>query len=120
MHVNSQPGCAAGSLNDSLYLARADGKDLPILNWDPRFAAESEDCLKVNNSSVTMNTMASTDAGLYINFKALAVDDTITIGGSFYCDAIATRLIIEESAFVWTSEGWKKGVVYKTQLVVYR
>ncbi|MBQ5930075.1 MAG: hypothetical protein IIX02_04710, partial [Clostridia bacterium] len=105
VHVNSSIG-AAHTLNDQLYLKRADGQALPILSWDYAFAAENENCFKVNGKPAALEVMKSTPDGMYFKFSALNPGDVVTISGTYVCDSQATSYAITESSFKWGGSGW--------------
>ena len=106
LHVNSQPWGGAGGASNQLYLQRADGGALPFLTWDHLFTYESGDGFKVNGVRKTPNEVKSTDAGFFWLFDALSAGDEITIGGTFYCETLQTRYVIEKSTFVWNGTNW--------------
>ena len=106
LHVNSQPWGGAGGASNQLYLQRADGGALPVLTWDHLFTYESGDGFKVNGVKKTPAEVKSTDAGFFWLFDALSAGDEITIGGTFYCETLQTRYVIEKSTSVWNGTNW--------------
>ncbi len=106
LHVNSSVGAAKDN-NSVLYLKRADGEALPILNWEVAFA--TTDGFKINGEVVAVE-MKSTPDGMYFGFSALNAGDVITISGEYVCEAESTKYVIGKSQFIWTGSGWDKYV----------
>ena len=110
LHVNSQPWGGAGGASNQLYLQRADGGALPVLTWEHLFTYESGDGFKVNGVKKTPNEIKSTGEGFFWLFNGLNAGDEITISGTFYCESMQTRYVIEKSTFVWNGTNWEVGV----------
>ncbi len=104
LHVNSTVGGAKDN-NAVLYLQRADGGALPVLDWGVAFA--TTDGFKINGEVAAVE-MKSTADGMYFGFSALNAGDVITISGEYVCEANATKYIIAESQFIWTGSAWDK------------
>ena len=111
LHANSSVG-GASNLNNILYLQRADGEALPVLNWNVVFTYESGDGFRVNDEIKTPSAIKSTGDGFYWEFDAVSSGDTVSVGGSFVCEAQKTRYIIDESYFDWTGSKWESDVFY--------
>ncbi|MBQ8725966.1 MAG: hypothetical protein IJY84_02555, partial [Clostridia bacterium] len=111
LHVNSSVGGASGS-NNVLYLQRADGAALPVLDWDHGFTYESGDGWKVNGASATLNTFKSTPDGLYLEFEAVPTDAVVSISGTFVYSQAPVKYVIDESKFVWNGSAWEKYIEY--------
>ena len=105
LHGNSNVGGASGS-NNVLYLMREDGGALPVLDWNKFFVAENAENFKVNGETATLSECKSTDGGFYLVFNALSAGDVLTISGTFTCEDLAVKYVIEESHFQWTGERW--------------
>ena len=110
LHTNSQPWGGAGNVSNQLYLARADGKALPVLSWDVLFEIETAGTFKINGVAKTPKEIKSTDAGFFWNFDALSEGDIVTINGTVTCDDAAARYVITESQFLWNGSAWEKYV----------
>ena len=110
LHTNSQPWGGAGKVSNQLYLARADGKALPVLSWDVLFEIETAGTFKINGVAKTPKEIKSTDAGFFWNFDTLSEGDIVTINGTVTCDAAAARYVITESHFLWNGSAWEKYV----------
>ena len=41
--------------------------------------------------------------------------DVVTIGGTFYCETLQTRYVIEKSTFVWNGTNWENYIDYKIE-----
>ena len=108
-HVNTSVGGAAG-VSSQLYLSRADGEALPVLTWDELFVAENVNNFKINGQPANVSEIKSTGDGFWWNFGDRAAGDVVTISGSFVCENLQKRYVIEESHFQWTGSGW---VIYK-------
>ena len=102
LHANSSVG-GASNLNNILYLQRADGEALPVLNWNVVFTYESGDGFRVNDEIKTPSAIKSTGDGFYWEFDAVSSGDTVSVGGSFVCEAQKTRYIIDESKPITSS-----------------
>ena len=96
-----------------LYLAREDGKALPVENWEKLFTADSADNFKVNGVNATLNEMKSTPDGLYLSFGALSAGDIISFGGVFTGVDYGAKYVIEDSSFKWNGSAWVKYVEYQ-------
>ena len=107
LHVNSQPYGGAGTVNNNLYLQRADGEDYEQYGWKSLFVGKA-DGFKVNGAPATLNKMFSTDAGIFFDFAAANAGDVITISGSFVNESEGVEFVIAESSFMWTANGWVK------------
>ena len=105
LHGNSNVGGAKGD-NSVLYLMREDGGELPVLDWSKIFVAENAENFKVNGETATLTACKSTGDGFYWEFNALNAGDYITISGTFVCEDLAVKYVIEESHFQWTGERW--------------
>ena len=95
-----------------LYMDRADGKALPIQLWENPFILESGDGLKVNDISVDLLEMQSSNAGLYIVLENIQPGDVVSLSGTFFCAKQNVKYVIEESKFVWNGTVWEKYVDY--------
>ncbi len=104
LHVNSSVGGAKDN-NAVLYLQRADGAALPVLDWGVAFA--TTDGFKINGEVAAVE-MKSTPDGMYFSFSALNAGDVITISGEYVCEANATKYTIAKSQFIWTGSAWDK------------
>ena len=113
LHVNSQPYGGAGTVNNNLYLQRADGEDYEQYGWESLFVGKA-DGFKVNGVPATLNKMVSTDAGIFFDFAAANAGDVITISGSFVNESEGVEFVIAESSFMWTVNGWVKTVALTT------
>ena len=82
-----------------LYLAREDGKALPVENWEKLFTADSADNFKVNGVNATLNEMKSTPDGMYLKFNDVSVGDILSIGGTFTSVDYGAKYVIAESKF---------------------
>ena len=98
-----------------LYLKRADGQELPVENWNVLFTLESGAGVTSVNGSVALNEMKSTDAGLFLGLAGVEVGTRVTISGTFVCESLGYKYIIEETEFVWTGNIW---TIY-SELVTY-
>ncbi|MBQ3019730.1 MAG: hypothetical protein IJD77_04005 [Clostridia bacterium] len=110
---NNSAGCGA----NVLYLQRAGGEALPVLDWDHVFTLESGDGWMVNGESKTLTTMKSTNDGLYLDFEAVPTNATVSISGTFVYSQAPVKYVITESKFVWTGSAWEKYVEYTTHNV---
>ena len=105
LHGNSNVGGASGD-NGVLYLMRKDGGELPVKDWSKIFVAENAENFKVNGETATLIECKSTGDGFFWKFNALNADDVLTISGTFTCEDLAVKYVIEESHFQWTGERW--------------
>ena len=112
LHVNSKPFGDAGTVNHQLYLARADEEALPVLSWDYVFSVGADGYFKVNGEVKNALEIKSTDAGFFFLFPEMEAGDVITIGGTFVCDMLGVKYVIEESSFAWTGANWKIYIEY--------
>ena len=101
----------------TLYLQRADGKELPVLDWDHVFTLESGDGWKVNGVSKALSEMKSTSAGLYLAFEAVPTNAVVSISGTYVYSNEPIKYVITESKFLWTGSAWEKYVEYTTHNV---
>ena len=106
-----------GGTATTLYLQRADGSALPVLDWDHVFTLESGDGWKVNGVSKALSEMKSTPDGLYLKFEAVPTNATVSISGTFVYSQDTIKYVITESKFVWTGSAWEKYVEYTTHNV---
>ena len=105
LHGNSNVGDASG-MNNVLYLMKADASELPVLDWSKFFVAENAENFKVNGETATLSECKSTGDGFFFAFNALDAGDVLTISGTFVCEELAVKYVIEESQFQWTGERW--------------
>ncbi|MBQ7830744.1 MAG: beta-galactosidase, partial [Clostridia bacterium] len=105
---NNSAGCGA----NVLYLQKAGGTALPVLDWDHVFTYESGDGWKVNGVATTLNTFKSTPDGLYLDFGAVPTDAVVSISGTFVYSQAPVKYVIDESKFVWNGSSWEKYVEY--------
>ncbi len=111
LHINSSVGGAKDN-NAVLYLQRADGAALPVLDWDHGFTYESGDGWKVNGAASTLSTLKSTPDGLYLAFEAVPANTVVSISGTYVYSEAAVKYVIDESKFVWTGSAWEKYIEY--------
>ena len=106
-----------GGTATTLYLQRAGGEALPVLDWDHVFNYVSGDGWKVNGVSKALSEMKSTPDGLYLKFEAVPTNATVSISGTFVYSQDTIKYVITESKFVWTGSAWEKYVEYTTHNV---
>ena len=112
------PHANSVSLNNpratQLYMKKADGTKLPIEDstWVAKFALESGDGWKLNDKSVTVGNLVSSNAGLFVDISAAGVQvgDVLTVSGTFTYEAGAAKYVISESKFTWNGAAWEKYV----------
>ena len=98
--------------NGIIYLKRADGGALPVLDWHAPFVAENAENFKINGVAANCLEIKSTSDGFYWKFNKLNAGDYITISGTFVCESKLVKYVIEESKFVWNGSAWDKYVDY--------
>ncbi|MBQ8429898.1 MAG: hypothetical protein IJX30_07385, partial [Clostridia bacterium] len=105
---NNSAGCGA----NVLYLQKAGGTALPVLDWDHVFTYESGDGWKVNGVASAVTTFKSTPDGLYLDFEAVPANAVVSISGTYVYTQAPVKYVIDESKFVWTGSAWEKYVEY--------
>ena len=109
---NSNGTNAAATTATCLYMSREDGTKLPYASWDIKFGFESGEGWKLNGNAITLGKIVCAGEGLYIALSSISVQagDVLTLGGTFVCEDQQAKIVIADSAFIWTGTIWTKYV----------
>ena len=101
---------ASGSSATGVYLNKESGEAFEKTGtWEDKFAFEAGSGvgITINGDSIPIDVAMPANF-IYAGFSGYSAKegDILTIGGTFYCENLAVKYVIEKSVFTWNGSAW--------------
>ena len=83
-------------------------------SWDVSYIPDTDGLITLNGESIELETFKFNNVdSVFVDFDAMPTkDDVLVIKGTFYNEILASKIIIEESKFVWNGTAWILQIEY--------